>query len=450
MPHAKPYLQPSSFKRTINCPGWWQLSKDLPRGETSEYAAEGSVAHHLGEKSIINDKSPYDFVGLTGWYNKANHRTGIFRVAGELQNPDAFFLFPVDEAMAAAVDEYVARVREVRASMPSGTFFVEQRADLSWLVPGMFGTADHVAFESLGSLVVDDYKHGAGVVVEVGNGVGDNPQLSIYGLGVLGKSNPKMVEEVTVEIVQPRAPHYQGSVRSVTFDPDDLIQWGYDVVRPAAKAAEQPDAPVKSGEWCKFCPAANALDESGQAICPAKRDERKASAVAMFGTELTSDTTEIIVPPDPGSLSGERLGKFVQFFDLVFDPWAAAVRKEARDRFDNGGDAPPQYKLIRGSLSNRKFAGTDAEVYDALKTKLPKKEVFVEKVKTPAQMEAALKKTGLKAKEAKEIIDPLLAERTEGKPVMVPVDDPRPALPPKVEQMFGNGETDENGEEKRK
>jgi hypothetical protein len=52
-----------------------------------------------------------------------------------------------------------------------------------------------------------------------------------------------------------------------------------------------------------------------------------------------------------------------------------------------------------------------------------------------------LKKKGMTPKAANELVDTLIAERTPGKPVLAPAEDPRAAAPPKVEQMFGKPKT---------
>ena len=50
--HSK--LSPSSASRWINCPGSIKLIAQCPESETSVHAAEGTVAHDLGEQRVTN------------------------------------------------------------------------------------------------------------------------------------------------------------------------------------------------------------------------------------------------------------------------------------------------------------------------------------------------------------------------------------------------------------
>jgi hypothetical protein len=70
-------------------------------------------------------------------------------------------------------------------------------------------------------LEVVDLKGGRGVVVEVKG----NPQLRTYALGAM-LANPGIdVSHVQVTIVQPRAPHKDGRIRSERFHVADLVEW---------------------------------------------------------------------------------------------------------------------------------------------------------------------------------------------------------------------------------
>ena len=77
------------------------------------------------------------------------------------------------------------------------------------------------------------------------------------------------------------------------------------------------------------------------------------------------------------------------------------------------------------------------DIADALSTILSKEDIYAPTVvKSPAQIEKAFKKNDYIGVDFKEIINPLLAERKPGKPIMVAVTDKRPALPPTVDKMF--------------
>lgn len=436
-PHAKRALQPSSFKRTLNCPGWGQFADKhkLPSSPVTADTAKGTLAHHLGERAIALNKSPFDWVGYLGWVYK--WKSGLSKSIVEKKSSDPeWFSFRVDDALADGANMYVQEIQRKRKAVVGGIFELEKRLSLQHIVPGMFGTGDSLIIEPLSMLYIDDYKNGFWPV-EIGKNVGDNPQTTIYALGAIGENNPHDVGEVEATIIQPNAIHPEGPIRSARYSVKQLTEWGNDVMKPAALAALNPvnTLKLKAGEWCKYCPAEKAMDSEGRLLCPAKREQQRGDIEVMFGKGTThADLPAVNTTVDLKQVPGERLSRMLQAKDRILE-FFKALDEEAYSRLDRGAaDAPPDFKLVAGNLSNRKWANEEA-VYDALKTTLPRKDVFVEKVKSPAQMEIALKKVGKKGEEATEIVDRLVAERTPGKPAMVPKDDPRPALN-KVEQMF--------------
>lgn len=425
--HATKVLQPSNFKRTLGCPGWGNMSKDAPVREAGVYAAEGSVAHALGERCLKTGASPYDFSGKVGWYNNGRCGIGGSDIAPR-EDKGKHFTFTVDMGMAQAVQVYVDHCRSLEPfAAQGGRVLLEQKLDLSWLVPGMFGTSDYTVIEPLGCLYVVDYKHGAGVPVEIGDRVGDNPQATIYAIGALGPDNPAMVEEVEVAIIQPRAPHPDGPVRRIRYRVEELEIWAQDVLVPAAQAALKPDAPVIPGDWCRWCDA--------ESYCPALS---KHSIAVMFPADPTPAPKS--APPAPGGLTGEELDKVLNMIPIM-ESWVRAVREEAYTRLETGaGNAPQQWKLVPGKLSNRAWRKDvdGMDVYKMINTIIPRHEVFVpEQIKSPPQLETVLKKAGKKPGEIAQIFEPFLAERVPGKPVMVPGTDPRRATT-SIEEMFPN------------
>jgi len=408
--HAERILQPSQFSRTIGCPGWGNTCAGVKPKPSSIYADEGSAAHYLGEKCLRENED-------------AAHMMGKKISVGEAPN---LRRFEVDDDMAEAVQVYLDEVRRKRAAMTGATFMIEQRLDLSWMIPGMFGTGDHVAVEPLGCVYVDDYKHGKGVAVEVGDKVGDNVQLSIYGLGAIGSGNPHGVEEVEVTVIQPRASHPAGRIRSVRFDADELIAWGRDVIAPAALAATKPDALVRAGDWCRWC---DALD-----ICPEARRHALEAAGSMFDDAIVPVEPKKALPLAAG-LTGEQLGRVIEFAG-IFEVWLKAVKAEGLDRLERGAaDSPEHFKLVQGKLGNRAWAD-EKKVCPGLENHLPRNEIYSEpKIKSPAQMEKSLKAAGNKPKDAKEILANLIT-RPPGKHIMVPETDKRPAVAAVIDEMF--------------
>lgn len=201
--------------RWANCSGSVRLLKALAdagvKDQDSEYAAEGHKAHAVGEYRL---------------------RTGMWPAN-------------VTPAMKEAVKIYTDFVEQV-----GGVLLVEHSFDLSAIHTGCFGTSDAVVWDTFSRrLMVIDYKHGAGVFVDVPG----NMQLQYYALGCL-LTLPYEPEEVILVVVQPRIPHEQGPIRWWERTPEELRRFGEDLMR-YAEATEDPKACLTAGPWCMFCPA---------------------------------------------------------------------------------------------------------------------------------------------------------------------------------------------------
>lgn len=278
----------SSMKRWANCPGSRKLCAGIP-SPSSIYAEEGTKAHTVASTYLDTGK----------W-------------------------LPCDREMKDAVEVYTRYIRELSDTLnwKKSKRLIEHGFDLSILHPGMFGTADAVIYDAdEKTLHVIDYKHGAGVPVEVVN----NEQLKYYGLGAL-LSLKLDVETVVLTIVQPRCFHPDGAIRSYTLDVMDLMDFGMDLV-DAAKATEAPDAPLVPGrEQCMFC--------SAKPICPALA--RTAQEVAR---------SEFAVIPSPNAVYDvEALGTTLDKLDLL-EGWIKGLRAFAYSEAE-AGKKIPGWKLV--------------------------------------------------------------------------------------------------------
>jgi hypothetical protein len=181
---------------------------------------------------------------------------------------------PLTEELCEAVQEFLDYI--AANERPDDVAVIEQSFTpaMRKLHPKFGGSTDRVMWrESERLLRVYDYKHGAGVPVDVD----DNKQLKYYALGAL-LSNPTW-NALTVELViaQPRCDHEQGRIRSYKFPAIDLIDYAADLI-DAAKETEDFVAAklVPSKKACRFCPA-NAARK-----CPALEKETHALVVADF------------------------------------------------------------------------------------------------------------------------------------------------------------------------
>ncbi len=325
-------LGASGAYRWMACPGSVGLSQGIVDPE-SEHAALGTAAHAVAAQCLLK--------GLDAW-----------QAMGEWVTDDCIV---VDKEMADAVQVYL---NHARARLPGGgQRWVERPFHCPSLHRLFYGTSDltdYYADERL--LVVGDYKHGAGIVVEVEN----NPQLMYYACGMLESLDLwSAVDTVTLHVCQPRGFHFDGPIRSWSISVPELEAWLFDVLLPAMDKALVSHE-TKSGEHCRFCPA------RGHA-CP----------------QILSDLEELtamLAAAEP--LTNEQLGRFLDLLDVA----KIAGKKHADDAFGRlqAGQAVPGRKLAN-ARSNRIWK---PEAAPAIQAKFGTAAFTEPELKSPAQIEA--------------------------------------------------------------
>lgn len=363
-------LGASSTYRWMACPGSVELSKNIPRKDTA-YSREGTAAHALGEISFAQECDPSNWIGESV--------EGI-RVTAE---------------MADAVRVYYDFLNQLKRD--GYEILIEHRFDLSKLNPPapMFGTSDCVAYHSgERRLVVGDYKHGAGVPVEVA----DNPQLKYYALGALLQFEGKRIDEVEMVIVQPRAPHKDGGVRRWTCSVTDLLDFSAELLEAAEKATA-PGAEIAPGKHCRFCPA--------QPMCPALHKETLELAQTEFDEKPLLDVR---------LLSADELGYILERADLIED-WIRSVRQHVQSTLESGTQVPG-WKLVP-KRATRQWS-SEGDIVKWCKDKgFEAEEIYDFKLKSPAALEKVVGK--------KEMPKDLIVSISSGY-TLAPASDPRPAV----------------------
>lgn len=239
----------STADRTLHCHGWVRVSEGIESPE-SEYAREGTAAHALIEECFKTHRNSDAFLG--GWIDAdLNIRDA---------KPNTEGAFEISQGMVEATQTMLTTVRTDRER--GDRLEYEVRFRLGAEHQNVFSTSDAVRYSPLRRKVtVYEYKHGAGIAVEVE----ENSQMMGYACGAVfgewvGKIKPDMrFDTVELVVVQPRAHHGGGSVRRWEFDALDLVDWSGKFAEAAAKTLD-PDAPLAIGDWCRWCP--------GAAICP--------------------------------------------------------------------------------------------------------------------------------------------------------------------------------------
>jgi hypothetical protein len=370
-------LSASSAYRWINCPGSPREIAALPaelQQTDSVYAREGSAAHALAEIRLGGAKPK-----IGQWIDQSGHIA--------LENYRSIHpFFEITQEMWDAIQLYLDVIRDETARLAYPDVMVEKRVYPIPFRPDLYGTADCILLELYGELVVIDFKYGKGIAVEVN----DNPQLLYYALGALNMvGDDSAVSLVTLTVVQPRAEHPAGPIRSKSYPVEQLRDFERQL-RLAVAATERPDAPLIPGKHCRFCPAA--------ASCPALRQLAVSTALAEFPD---GPTVRLPNPEDP-----DQMARALQLAEMI-EQWPKAVRSMA---FQSAlrGKGPTGYKLVRGR-ANRKWKDGAEAVAPA--------ECFEEVFKSPAQAEKFDK-----AFVAQWSVKP------EGALTLVPESDRRPAV----------------------
>ncbi len=257
MPDVHARFSPSSADRYIHCPPSLLLSEEVGQEDTgTDFSREGTEAHALGEfllKSALgipcDDPRP-DFK----YYN---------------------------EEMQECAEGYRDTVLEIyeglKLNCPSAFISIEQRVSIEEYADGAFGTSDAVLIGN-GEMFIVDYKHGKGVEVSAV----DNSQLKCYALGAYIAFSPIYeINKITLVIYQPRINNFS----QWSLPTEALLNWGENVLRPAADMALHGEGDFASGPWCRFCKA--------KSVCRKRAEENLSLARYDFARPATLEDDEI-------------------------------------------------------------------------------------------------------------------------------------------------------------
>tara|TARA_R110000851_G_scaffold96792_2_gene209962 strand:- start:40378 stop:41670 length:1293 start_codon:yes stop_codon:yes gene_type:complete len=416
-------LSPSSAKRWMTCPGSIGMAEKLGvKDKPSRFAAEGTVAHEIHELCLLNRQEAKEYIG------KTIEADGMkFKVKQEMVDAVQLSLDYIwdKETMAIALDLRLEIRVEVKCSLTSLG------------VPGMDGGTSDVMLllwddETLLELEVFDYKHGAGVAVEVEN----NPQALSYALGtiLLPELNGQGIPDgVLVTISQPRAHHPDGRIRTWKTDKDYLLNWSEEKLVPAGKAVHQASEwitsdtreefqafLVPSDDGCRFCKVA------GQ--CP--KLFAKTQEVAM----VDFDSPDKVVMPEIDKLSAKQK-QFIMDHAVMLRAFIVAVENQVKSEADNGSkEYDGVYKLVR-KTTRRKFK-EDAldELTSPLLDYLKHEDLFEEKTRSLTEIERRLKK--LVGNSDAKVIMADVTNKPEGGLVIAPITDKRKSVEATINTDF--------------
>ena len=229
MAHAK--LAPSSISRVIRCPGSAIPNAEAPN-TSSLPAARGTAIHEMCEQLL---KDRLDNITLSDyWLGKTVELEGFAIEIG------------LEEIMIA--ETYVNYIRQ-RTEELNGKLLIEEKVYLNEISDDCWGTADAVILGEGNRMVVADLKSGNFPV-----DVNFNEQLMTYSLGALARwGNENTVIEMTIIQPSKKSFHKDGPIRSFDIQAVDLVDWGFNILKPACEEALGESPTYNAGDWCRFC-----------------------------------------------------------------------------------------------------------------------------------------------------------------------------------------------------
>ncbi len=229
----------SGQPRTMACGASIPMSAGF-ENESNDAAELGTAVHELTEVAQKFGLSCHDFLGMK--FNK----------------------IVMTEEDVEAGQVYVNYVRQLKIQHPNMVFYIEKQVCMSSISDELWGTSDLIGVdESLGLMIILDYKNGWGLV-EVNDeqlitGFGSligNAQCVGYGLAAMdtlqlwGK-----ITRVITGIVQPNIEHADGVIRLREFTMDEMKQW-HKAYHISHKRVD-----IVAGKHCTCCLAAGTCAE---------------------------------------------------------------------------------------------------------------------------------------------------------------------------------------------
>ena len=351
----------STAKRVINCPGSVALCAAMPAKPSSSYADTGTLLHNVMDVILSTGQTPESCIGM--------EYEGI-KLTDELINEKVY------PALAAldAVDPN----KEME-------YATETRVGFGDFLPGVFGSTDLLGRIGRRAFILD-WKFGSGVAVDAE----DNPQLMFYAAAAMRTPEVQWVfddcDEIECIIVQPP------SVKRWVTDKKRIKAFEQELLM-AVKIAQLPDAPIKTGDHCRWCVAKPTCPKMTGAV-------DRALAVAV------------------GDIDVMQISRYLAKADML-EQWVTDLRALAHTMLE-AGVVVPDWKLV-AKRATRQWVDEDQALVAMMNEGLPEDELIVSKVISPAQAEKVLKKHG------KQLPADQVVAVSSGS-TLVEESDPRPAV----------------------
>ena len=357
----------SAASRFMACPGSIALSGQAPPEKPSPYAEEGTFAHAVAAEALeTSARSTVAAIGkMLGFLDHGESKTR-----------------EITAEISKAVDVYLEAVWDEYDLDPNSEIEVEQgfALDLDAAEPGeVFGTNDALVYSpARRKLTIFDYKHGAGVIVDVE----DNTQLKFYAIGAMQGHPEWDVREIELVIVQPRAFSADGDgVKRWSLPMSEVIEFPYEL-NEAVALCKTADAPLVAGDHCRWCPAATICTAREQSFVTAVREDF--AGVDLLGIEPVVAALEV------KTLDFDHMAQIVAAYDRLGSQIAAM--RTAMDEHLLAGGTIAGWKVVE-AVARRAWTKGDTEIaeYLELMYDVPGDEVMPRKLVTITDAKKLLK-----------------------------------------------------------
>jgi Protein of unknown function (DUF2800) len=400
-------FSPSSSHMWMSCAG--SLVPNALAGESDSFiAAEGTVAHSVGEEWLATGVRPLSRIGDKVW------------VGDDIDG----FSIEITREMLDHVQSYVRWCNEL-----PGDHYVEARIDISRLtpIPNQGGTSDHAACHWIegegGVLYVTDLKYGMEIIKAK-----KNPQLLLYALGRFFELDwIYNFKRIVLRIAQPRCDNFD----TWEISRDELLMFAGEVVVRAQQAWRVGAPRTPSKKACQYC--------SEKEVCPARLvwlERLVAGRYDELSLEVTSEEMiaavedlhdplggDIFAVPAVESLSVADMGYILPHRGMLM-AWFKAMHEQAEVIAIEHRHDVPNMKLVR-KRGERVWTEKDEVVErEWVSMGLDKAKLFIHKIISVAQAEKELIAAGMRPKD-REIFLSQLFEKRLGGPTLAPVTDKR-------------------------
>ena len=355
-------------------------SSSLPDNE-SKYSREGTEAHECAKNALVLGVCERSMFPSKETYR---HVKGYFEI----------------------IDGW--------SRLPGAKLFVEEKVALFYDETNE-GTTDAAVVTNDNRIFIGDLKYGAGVSVQAEK----NPQITIYAVSFIARLIDQGYQFrndtlVVLMIYQPRVLGEQ-AIRLWSVKLSELLAFGSTIGDVAASIIADPDGGVfaPDDKTCQFCHAAS--------ICTAR-------AGGLLGATPKATKLELLGPPapsaypEPESLTHEQIARIIRVAPSLKE-WLNKCEAFVSALLLNGKKFKG-FKHVEGR-SNRKWSDETSVVEFLHLLEIEDEDLFdPASLKSPSQIDELLKELDVNLETRKELSSWI--EKPQGKPTLVPEDDPRP------------------------